>query len=216
MVRPRSSQESITHARGPLVRLIMEDKLKLLISQLGKNRVKRDIDLTDHLQTKLGGKASVFYIATTSRELVNVVELCRELQINYLVIGSGSKVVISEGGFLGVVVKNRSDNLKIFGIKGKVSRDGLGVEEALIEAESGASLKKVADYISAQGLGGLEGIENTPGTIGGNFYINSILQEKTKQLRALNSAGFQKLKLPKEVSREDLILSVIFRLKAKR
>lgn len=194
----------------------MDEKIRLLISELGESRVSRDIDLTEHLLTRLGGKVSAFYIATSSRELIKVVELCRELQINYLVIGFGSKVAISDGGFLGVVVKNRSDNLRIFGIKGRVSREGLGVEEALIEAESGASLKKVSDYVSTQGLGGLEGLENIPGTVGGNFYINPSLQDKAKQVRVLNTAGFQKLKLPKEVLREDLILSVIFRLKAKK
>lgn len=194
----------------------MEEKIRLLISELGESRVKRDINLTEHLQTKLGGKVAAFYIATTSRELIKAVELCRELGINFLVIGSGSKVAISEGGFLGLVIKNRSDNLKIFGIKGKVSKAGLGVEEALIEAESGASLKKIIDYGLTQGLGGLEGLGNTPGTIGGNFYISPILQEKTKQVRVLNSAGFQKLKLPKEVSRDDLILAIVFRLKAKK
>lgn len=194
----------------------MEEKIKLLISQLGENRVKRNIDLTEQLETKLGGKAAAFYISTNIRELIKAVELCKELEIDYLIIGSGSKIVLSDDRFEGLVIKNRSDNLRIFGIKGKVSRNGLGIEEALLEAESGASLKRISDYALSQGLGGLESLSLIPGTIGGNFYINPVLQEKTKQVKVLNIACSQEIKQPKEVLKDDVILSAIFQLKSKK
>src|SRR3990167_6899592 len=105
----------------------MDDKFKLLTSELGESRIKRDIDVTEFLQNRLGGVALFSYIATTEKELIKAINLCR--------------------------------NLKIFGIKGKVSKSGLGVEEALIEAGSGVSLKRLNDYVKSQGLGGLECFE---------------------------------------------------------
>jgi len=194
----------------------MDDKFKLLTSELGESRIKRDIDVTEFLQNRLGGVALFSYIATTEKELIKAINLCRELKINFLIIGSGSKITIPENGFWGLVIKNRADNLKIFGIKGKVSKSGLGVEEALIEAGSGVSLKRLNEYVKSQGLGGLEGFENSLNTLGGSFYITPELKQKSQQLKILNSHGQIQLKQENEISREDIILSVVFKLKAKK
>ncbi len=194
----------------------MDDKFKLLVSELGETRVSKNVDLTEFLQTKLGGIASFFYIATSEKELIKVIQLCQELKINFLIIGSGSKIAISKNGFLGMVIKNRNDNLRIFGIKGKVSRIGLGVEEALIEAGSGVSLKGLNEYIHAQGLGGFIGFEASLNTIGGSFYLTPELREKTQQIKILNSHGLIQIKQENELSREDIILSVVFKLKSRK
>lgn len=192
------------------------DKINLLVSQLGEGRVKRDVDLIESFQTKSTGKTAAFYIATTTRELIKAVELCRELEIDYLVLGSGSKVIIAKDNFDGLIIKNRSDSLRIFGVKGKVSRDGIGVEEALLEAGSGISLAGLLKYIQEQKLGGMEILENLSGTLGGSFLTNQTLQEKAIQVKVLNLSGFQKIKLPKELLKEEIILAVVFKLKAKK
>lgn len=194
----------------------MESRLQLLISQLGENRVKTDVDLSEHLYTKLGGIAKAFYIATTSRELIKVIELCQELKLNFLIIGMGSKMAISENGFDGLAIKNRSDSLKIFGIKGKVSKDGLGIEEALIEADSGTSLNKLSEFASIQKLGGFEVLKSTLGTVGGSFLTNAVLLDKAQQVKIITEDGDLVEKLPKAVNKEDIIISVIFKLKAQK
>ncbi|MFH0937013.1 MAG: FAD-binding protein [Candidatus Daviesbacteria bacterium] len=193
----------------------MDEKIYLLASQLGKNRLKENIDLTSYLKSKLGGMASAFYIATTTSELIKIIQLCKELKLSFLVFGLGSKIAISHQGFQGVAIKNRCDGLKIFGIKGKVSRKGIGIEEAFLEAESGASLERLNGFALAQGLGGLEDFSSTLGTIGGSFLINQILREKAAQVKVLTKENIQKTKQVREVDREDIILSVIFKLKAK-
>lgn len=192
----------------------MEDCLKLLIQSLGPDRVKENIDISEHIQSGHGGRARAFYIATTLRELIKAVGLCRELKIDYLIIGSGSKIGLAEG-FLGLVIKNRSDALKIFGIKGKVSRSGLGIEEALIEAESGTSLNKLCEYSLKQGLGGFETLKGIPGTLGGSLRINQILGEKAQQVKTLGIDDEIDTKTLSQVTSKDVILSAVFKLKAK-
>lgn len=194
----------------------MNDKFKLLVSELGETRVSRDVDLTEFLQTKLGGIASFFYIATSEKEIIKVIQLCRELKINFLIIGTGSKIAISKNGFLGMVIKNRNDNLRIFGIKGKVSRNGLGVEEALIEAGGGVSLKRLNEYINAQNLSSFKGFESYLNTVGGSFYITPELREKSQQIKILNSHGLIQIKQENELLREDIIISVVFKLKSRK
>lgn len=192
----------------------MDDKFKLLSSELGENRVKKNIDVNEYFQNKLGGIALLFYIATNEKELIKAILISNELKINFLLLGSGSKIAISNDGFLGIIIKNRSDSLKIFGIKGKVSKKGLGVEEALIEAGSGVSLKRLNEYTYAQGLGGLEGFENSLNTLGGSFYITPELRIKSQQIKVLNPHGMIQIKQENELSRKDIILSVVFKLKA--
>lgn len=194
----------------------MRDKIKLLVSNLGETRVKENVDLTEHLQTRLGGPAAAFYIATTLRELTRSIQLCRELRIPFLLIGSGSKMAISDQGVRGLAIKNRSDSIKIFGVKGKVSRTGIGIEEAFLEADSGVSLVKLADFSASQGLGGLEVLRTTAGTVGGSFYITPVLKEKSFEVKVLTNSGGVKGKSADAVKKEDIILSVVFKLKAKK
>lgn len=194
----------------------MEEKIRLLTSVLGENRVKKDVDLSDYLITRLGGPAAAFYIATTTRELVKSIDLCRELSLGFLLIGSGSKMAIAEKGVEGLAIKNRSDNARIFGVKGKVSRNGIGVEEAMVEVDSGISLSGLAGFARKQGLGGLEELEKATGTVGGSLAVNQILREKTIQVKVLTPNGHQLSKEPDEVQRDDIILSVVFKLKAKK
>lgn len=198
------------------VKVNMDDKVRLLESVLGETRIKRGIDISEHLQTGLGAKVRAFYIATTTRELIKAIELCRELRINFLLIGSGSKMAISEQGVDGLVIKNRSDNARIFGVKGKVSRNGIGVEEAMVEVDSGISLSGLAGFAQKQGLGGLEELEKAVGTVGGSLAVNQILREKAIQVKALTLSGHEQTKELKDVKREDVILSAVFKLKAKR
>lgn len=191
----------------------MEDKIKLLISQLGENRFQREVLLSSYMRG-VKGMASAFYIATTTRELVRVIELCQELKLDFLVFGSGSKTFLSTSRFQGLVIKNRSDNLKIFGVKGKISREGLGIEEALLEADSGVSLKRLAEFAKEQGLVGLDFWERALGTVGGSLGLDLNLRAKTAEVKVFTIDGEVKSKLAKDVVRGEIILSVVFKLKS--
>ncbi len=193
----------------------MEDRLKLLIRELGEMRVKLDIDASEYLETKLGCKVPAFYLATTTSELVSAVEVCRELDLPFFLIGSGSKVSLKNSGFAGVLIKNRSHAMKVSGIKGKVSPTGIGIEEAFIEADSGVTLGSLIEFADAQGLGGIEYFQSLSGTIGGNLFINPDLRTIMHQIKVLTPLGDKVTKSSDELKKEDIILSVVFKLKAK-
>lgn len=193
----------------------MEEKIKLLASELGEDRLKMNVPLSDYIYSKTSVISAGVYVATNSRELIRAVELCRELDVNFILIGSGSKLVPPRHSFPGLAIKNRADKLKIFGIKGKVSRDGLGIEEAFVEAESGTSLKGLSEYALKQKLGGLDVLSTELGTIGGSFLTNRFIREKAYQAKILTGSGFIKLKQPLEVNGGDVIIAVTFKLRSK-
>lgn len=193
----------------------MEEKINIISSQLGDLRVKKNVDLDEYILFKPAGFASGVFIATSISELIKVIQLCKELKTPFLIIGSGSKINFLKSGFLGLVIKNRSQNLKIFGIKGKVSRNGIGIKEAFVEADSGATLSDVADYTKKQGLAGFEDLKLIKGTIGGSILSNPILIASVTQIKVLANSGKEETKDFVRVAKNDVILKAIFHLKAR-
>ena len=193
----------------------MEEKIKIIISELGEIRVKKNINLGDYIESIIAGDAGALFIATSTPELIKAIYLCRELKLDYLLIGSGSKIVIVGNNFKGMVIKNRSHNLKIFGVKGKVSRAGIGIREAFIEADSGTNLSDLSAFCTKQGLGGFEDLSDIKGTVGGSMLSNFLLRENTTSVKVLNKFGSEIVKGLNEITGKDIILKVIFHLKAK-
>src|SRR3990167_7101732 len=110
-------------------------KLKLIADSFGLNRVKLNEPLKNHTHLQIGGLASLFFIAFTTREIIKINDMVKDLKIPFFIFGTGTKIFM-DSGFDGVVVKNRTSNIAVVGVKGKVSRAGMGVREALIEAEA--------------------------------------------------------------------------------
>ena len=193
----------------------MDPKFKLITKTFGEEKFKFNESLKYHTVLKTGGPAKLFFVAFTQQEIVKLVSLCQELDVAYFVVGTGSKVMISDVGFDGLVIKNRTRNIQTISVKGKVSRGGIGVDEAVIEADSGISIAKFVEYLEANNLASSEFI-NLPGSIGGNLFISKILQNRAKSIKVLDSNLEVEEIQPSELSlRKHIILSAIFKIKSK-
>lgn len=193
----------------------MDEKIKIIISQLGNLRIKENADLNEYILSKPGTKARVLFIATSTTELIKAVSLSRELKLPFLLIDSGSKFFAPVTVFQGLVIKNRSHNLKIFGVKGKVSRLGIGIKEAFIESDSGVTFSDLAAFSLKQGLGGFEDLSKQTGIVGGSILTNTLLRDKTVQVGVLDNSGNRVVKDLEKLQGNDVILKVIFHLSAK-
>lgn len=193
----------------------MDRKFKLIVDSFGKDRFKFDEPLKDYTALSCPGAAQLFFIAFTTSELVKIVKMCRQLKVPFFMFGTGSKIMISDAGFPGLVIKNRSKNIQTVSVKGKVTKFGIGVEEALVEVDSGVSINKFCEYLDQQGLDNKD-FKIIPGSIGGNLFLNRFLQLSVKSIKVLDQSS-----QPDEVSadnlnpRKDIILSAVFRVSAK-
>ncbi len=193
----------------------MDSKYKLIVDYFGKDRFKFNEPLQDYTALKAGGPADLFFISFSTSELIKIISMCRELKLPLFIFATGSKILISNHGFRGLVIKNRTKNIKTVSVKGKVSKFGIGVEEALIEVDSGLSINKFCEYLDVTGLSAVEFV-GMPGSIGGNLFLNKFLQSKAKSIKVLDQVSEIE-----EVSAENLnlkkhiILSAVFRIKAK-
>ncbi|MBU0999915.1 FAD-binding protein [Patescibacteria group bacterium] len=193
----------------------MDSKYKLIVDSFGKDRFKFNEPLKHHTASGFGGPAKVFFIAFSTKELIKIISMCRQLGLTYFLYGSGSKIMISDLGFDGLVIKNRIKDIQTISVKGKVTKYGIGVDQAAIEAESGLSIKKFVEYLNAQNLETLEFL-NLPGSIGGNLFLNKSLQNHTKSIKVLNlESEIIQIKVENLNPRKHIIISAVFKIKAK-
>lgn len=191
----------------------MENKLKLIADSIGREKVKFDELVSEHTSLKLGGPAKLFFVAITQLEIKKIVGMAKELKIPYLIFGSGSKMIVSDYGFDGVVIKNRTRNMVVVGVKGKVSKKGIGVDEASVEVESGVFISDLAEFLKKQSLNASQ-IDNLTGTVGGNLFMSTGLQERVRKIKVLEDDEIEEIN-PEELSlNKHIILSVVFKFKS--
>lgn len=194
----------------------MDAKFKLVVDSFGKDRFKVNEPIKDYVISGLGGPAKLFFIAFTVRELIKIISMCRQLKLPFFLFGTGSKIAMSDLGFNGLVIKNRTKEIKTLSVKGKVTKFGIGVEEALIEVDSGVSIKKWIEYLDSQNLESLE-FGNIPGSIGGNLFISRFLQNRVKSIKILNlKSEIREIPVETLSPKGHIILSAVFRIKAKK
>src|SRR3989344_3859314 len=80
-----------------------QDKFKILKSTFGAERIKFDEKLSHHTFSKLGGPAEAFYIATSQKELISILDSVNQLKVPYFIFGGGTKIMISDKGIRGLV-----------------------------------------------------------------------------------------------------------------
>lgn len=139
----------------------MEHLIESLVAFAGADRVKRDEPMSAHTSFRIGGTADVFIEPDGEACLYEVVALCRDAGVPYVVIGNGSNLLVSDDGVRGVVICTRR-GMEKFTVEGNI-----------IRAEAGAILARVANEAMKSGLSGLEFASGIPGCIGGAVVMNA-------------------------------------------
>jgi UDP-N-acetylmuramate dehydrogenase len=160
--------------------------------------------LARHTYFKLGGPADYFVEVKSLPELVEAVRYAVKENLPYLILGGGSNVLISDQGFRGLVIKNRTTGIKLKGFAGGVAGGKLDLKEVLIEAESGVPANLFIRYTLDQGLSGLEDMLGLPGTVGGAIYNNSHHLDKFWGDHIVEVTALDRLGQEKKYHRDDL------------
>lgn len=187
-------------------------KYKLIQKELTDVRVKFDEPLKYHLASQFEATANCFYVATSIKELTRAINLSSELKIPYFLFGGGTKVLIS-GNIEGLTIKNRADGIRVSGVKGKVSVNGIGVDEAMVEAESGVSLQKVNDFLKEQKLKQFNFPYIPNSTVGGALYVTPPLQDLVQKVKVFQDGEISDIDVL-DLKRGDIVLSAILKVKS--
>lgn len=112
---------------------------------------------------RIGGPARWFAAAASADELGELIGWARERETPVFVLGGGSNVLVADGGYHGLVIRNRAAEQRV------ETRDG----EPVLWTEAGAPTAGTVRRLAAQGYGGFGWAEGLPGTIGGAVYGNA-------------------------------------------
>ena len=84
-----------------------------LIKELDSSKTKLNEPLGPYTTLKVGGPADILYTANSSEDIVKVVKLAKKHNIPVTMLGWGSNVLISDSGIRALVVRVKSDGIKI-------------------------------------------------------------------------------------------------------
>ena len=135
--------------------------IDVLYAKLG-DKVKENVSLAPYTSARIGGPADVLIMAESAEELAHIDTLLRKQQLDYIMLGGGSNVLVSDRGVRGVVVLNRA--------KGVRFHNG---DQPSVMAESGVVFSNLAHRCASKGFAGLEWAATVPGTVGGAVYGNA-------------------------------------------
>jgi UDP-N-acetylmuramate dehydrogenase len=131
-----------------------------LAARLGPDRLERNVPLAPFTTFKIGGPADLLYTARSAEELAAAISTARELDVAYFLLGAGANILIGDGGFRGLVIRNRSTGIEF-------------LDEGRVRAESGVMVyHDLIQACAAQGLGGLHHFVGIPSTVGGAIWQN--------------------------------------------
>ncbi|MDL2301380.1 UDP-N-acetylmuramate dehydrogenase [Lachnospiraceae bacterium OttesenSCG-928-D06] len=135
-----------------------------------------------HTTFRVGGPADCLIELEDSEQVQNLLRYLNQLDIPFFVLGKGSNLLVSDGGYEGIVlhIGPKMNKIRVVGNK--------------IVAKAGALMSKVARTAYENGLTGLEFAAGIPGTIGGGVVMNAgayggELKQVVSQVTVINKDG---------------------------
>jgi len=122
---------------------------------------KRNFDLTKLSSIKAGGIANIIFFPTETKELIKICKLYQKHNIKYLIVGNMSNILLRDGNIeTPIICTNKLNKYTI-------------EKPNAIEADCGASLSRMASFITKFGYNGFSGLTGFPATLGGAIFMNA-------------------------------------------
>ena len=136
----------------------INDLIEIFGSKLHEN-----VAMANFTTAQVGGPVPALISIQSLDDLVKAAKFLWDRDLPFIVLGSGSNILVSDKGIDRIVLHNRAHNIKI----------NTKSTSPTIEAESGAILGTVARQSALRGLSGMEWAAPVPGTVGGAVYGNA-------------------------------------------
>jgi len=154
---------SLTTAEA--LRSLLSDADRDALRAILGDRVAFDEPLAPYTSWKIGGPADALTVIESEAELAAVMRLCFRRKLPWMVVGSGSNLLVGDGGIRGIVIR----------LAGAFSEVRVRSDEGRVVVEAGASAPMAvvtakAASAGASHVGSLSGI---PGTVGGSLRMNA-------------------------------------------
>ena len=136
-----------------------QELARALGAVLDPARLRTQVPLAPYTTFRIGGPADVLYDATTADALASAVASARELNIPWFLLGSGANILVGDGGFRGLVIRNTASHHRMS-------------DTGTLWTESGAIVQDLVLETVRSGWSGLEHYIGIPSTVGGAVWQN--------------------------------------------
>ncbi|SRR6056297_138082 len=165
--------------------------MKNIIDRLNKIKdlkVKKNVPLKEYTTFNVGGPADIFLIPQNEDSLRELTKIINKVDKRHFVLGKGSNIIVGDKGYRGIIIY--TGHLNEISVKGNK-----------ILAQSGATLKDIAEVAKENSLTGFEFASGIPGSLGGAVFMNAgayggEMNDVIKEVSAFDENG-HKVVLPK-------------------
>ncbi len=138
--------------------------------------------LSRYTRFGIGGPADLYAETGSAEAFIAALAVARSSGIPTMVIGGGTNLIVSDGGYRGIVLRYTGERL--LASNGRVS------------ADAGASLQDLVDFAIDRGLAGLETLSGIPGSVGAAIYGNAgayghSISERVLRVRFFDGAALR-------------------------
>jgi UDP-N-acetylmuramate dehydrogenase len=141
-------------------------------------QVSTCVPLSRYTRFAIGGPADIYAETTEVEAFIAALDIARSSDLDFVVIGGGTNLIVSDAGFRGVVLRFVAERLMAAGNH--------------VTADAGVVLQDLVDFSIERGLMGLETLAGIPGSVGAAVYGNAgayghSISERVHKVRFLDS-----------------------------
>lgn len=117
--------------------------------------------MSKHTSFKIGGNCKLLAYPNSTSQIQDIIKVCQDNGILYIILGRGSNLLVSDSGYDGVVIcSNKLNNINL-------------ISDTEIYCESGVNLIQLCNFALKKSLSGLEFACGIPGSVGGAIFMNA-------------------------------------------
>jgi len=133
-----------------------------LRAAMGAGVIRLSEPLSKHTTMRVGGPARFWAEPETEEGFSELVRVCHDEGIPFMIMGRGSNLIVRDGGFPGMVVHLGRGCFTAASVNGDEITAGVGIK-----------LKQLAAVARQAGLTGFEWMDGIPGNLGGALRMNA-------------------------------------------
>lgn len=140
----------------------MTDRISRRFCEIvGENKVLEQEPMARHTTFRIGGPADYFVELGSIEQIRAAIQVCREENLPWFVLGRGSNLLVSDRGYRGVILSIYKDFQKT------------EIQGETVTVQAGVLLTTLSGKVLDASLTGLEFASGIPGTIGGAVVMNA-------------------------------------------
>jgi len=141
------------------------ENIDYILKESFKGKLIENYPMKEYTSFKCGGNARYLIYPENIEELKKIIKISKKYNLEFLVLGKGTNVLVSDKGFNGIIISTL-----------KLNRIDFDSEN--LKCESGVKISILLKFCIENNLEGLEFLAGIPGTIGGAVKNNAGLKNE--------------------------------------